>query len=298
MYLSYTHNNNNNKTGTATFSESKATTEMYVFGGIDMKYIPFQEFWMFDVSKKKWTDLTETTMKDKTKSPSARWMASFTPIKGGQELFLFGGCSETGGPLDDAWRYKVKDKKWELVSSTQSRPPNARWLHSALSVLSGGSLVKEYVVVFGGSANNIHYNDMYMYDVSENIWFEDYPSSDLPMARDGHSMVLLASPEMRETMKKATKKAASAKTKSRRRLLGLEDLPFVQTPIDYAKLKEEKKEPPYNPVEKAASDATAQATDFVANQRSSKNNVWFLVFGGRGERGEVVSSSTSTATLY
>ena len=157
--------------------------------------------------------------------------------------------------------------------------------------------VREYVVVFGGSANNIHYNDMWMYDVTENVWFEDFPSSDMPIARDGHSMVLLASPEMRETMKKATTKAMKAKQR-RRRLLGLEDLPFVQTSIDYAKLREEKNEPPYNPVEKAASDATAQATDFVANQRSSKKNIWFLVFGGRGERGEVVSSSTATATLY
>jgi hypothetical protein len=51
------------------------------------------------------------------KSPSARWMATMTPIKGGTELFLFGGCGESGGPLDDAWRYKVKEKKWELVST-------------------------------------------------------------------------------------------------------------------------------------------------------------------------------------
>ena len=97
--------------------------------------------------------------------------------------------------------------------------------------------VREYVVVFGGSANNIHYNDMWMYDVTGNVWFEDFPSSDMPMARDGHSMVLLASPEMRETMKKATTKTMKAKQR-RRRLLGLEDLPFLQTPIDYAKLRQ------------------------------------------------------------
>ena len=82
-----------------------------------MKYTPFQEFWMFDLSSKKWKDLTKETMKDKMKSPSARWMATMTPIKGGTELLFFGGCSESGGPLDDAWRYKVKEKKWELVST-------------------------------------------------------------------------------------------------------------------------------------------------------------------------------------
>lgn len=285
--------------GTKSYSESKAASEMYVFGGIDLAYVPFNETWMFDLSSKKWTNLTEDAAKASNGMlPPARWMHTLTPVKGGTELILFGGCSKTFGPLDDTWRFVVKDKRWELVAPDLSFPPPARWLHTANAVLSGGSVIEEYVIVFGGTANNAHMDDMWLFSVKDGSWFEDYPSSDFPMARAGHTTTLFASAALRKTMKTATKEAISASSSSRRRLLTVESLPFVQTPIDYEKLKAEKSMPPYNPVEKAQTDELAKATDFVSTQRSSDSNFWLAVFGGRGERGAVASASSTSGSLY
>lgn len=276
--------------GVASFSSS-ALQEMYVFGGINLTFVPNSDMWKYDIGKKTW----EHVVPSGELVPPARWMHTMVGTKGGTELVIFGGCSSVSGPLDDTWLYSVKDKTWELLTHEDTYPPPARWLHSAVPLISGSSEpYAEFVVIFGGAANNVLMDDMWFFHVDDRVWIEDYAASDAPMARDGHTMTLVASPQMRDSIKAAEK----ARSTGRRLLTAF---PFTQGTM-YTNNDRENQDkglaPPWAPpLPKIDKSDDTKAEDFVANERSSTENFWLVVFGGRAERGQALSARANVA-LY
>eukprot|EP00940_MAST-03C_sp_MAST-3C-sp2_P000644 g644.t1 len=276
--------------GVASFSSS-ALQEMYVFGGINLTFVPNSDMWKYDIGKKTW----EHVVPSGELVPPARWMHTMVGTKGGTELVIFGGCSSVSGPLDDTWLYSVKDKTWELLTHEETYPPPARWLHSAVPLISGSSEpYAEFVVIFGGAANNVLMDDMWFFHVDDRVWIEDYAASDAPMARDGHTMTLVASPQMRDSIKAAEKARSTG-----RRLLNA--FPFTQGTM-YTNNDRENQDkglaPPWAPpLPKIDKSDDTKAEDFVANERSSTENFWLVVFGGRAERGLALSARANVA-LY
>jgi len=313
--------------GAATYDEKKNPMEMYVYGGITEAYVPLEEMWKFDYEAKTWTDLTASVRDSSTEGlPAARWLHTMVGVKGGTEFIIFGGCSRTFGPLDDTWRYLVKENKFVLLTPdftlgtySGSFPPPARFLHTAVPLLSAPSVAgqtpEQRMLVFGGAANNVDMADAWILDIADGTWVEDYPTSDRPMARQGHSMTWIASPAMKETIVTATKQLMGNSTSSTsdekakkmrfasstgRRLLSKvgESFPYVQGSGEAPPVGEPGSDPPWaQPLPVQKSETTRQA-DFLDTQKSSTTNYWFVVFGGKSERGNAVSASAGSASLY
>ena len=67
--------------------------------------------------------------------------------------------------------------------------------------MTTGDEAKFTMVVHGGSVNNVHMDDMWELDVETMQWTELYPSTDFPMARSGHSLVMVIDKDLSDAMK-------------------------------------------------------------------------------------------------
>ena len=151
-------------------------------------YGVLNDVWEYDVSGKKWTQKLEGAKPETT--PPVRWLHSMIPF-GNDRTIVYGGCSETGGPLGDVWEFNNKGKgSWTQLGSQRHYPAPDRYLHTAIG-MSTGVESKFSMIVHGGSVNNVHLDDMWEFDVETMEWTELYPSTDFPMARSGHSLVMV-----------------------------------------------------------------------------------------------------------
>jgi len=82
------------------------------------------------------------------------------------DLYVFGGRQSIAmeeAPLDDLWKFSLKDRSWSAVSSKGGKAPPARSFHKMLSIGS-----KLYV--FGGCAASGRLADLHCYDTETATW--------------------------------------------------------------------------------------------------------------------------------
>ena len=294
------------------------------FGGISDSYEILDDLWKFDTGQKKWTEIkpsntnalgsTKAEIPELTTTPPARWLHTMTRFPGEKKsgktgpkdmYILFGGCSAENAPLDDTWKLVVTRTKAEWtamagymtkgLTATDVYPPPGRYLHAAVGIVDYAIDPKRpasrKLYVHGGSVNNMYFEDMWVYDVEQNTWDEFVNDGIFPSARGGHAMTLMAprsylaaidenEGEMLsyEDLKKDLQKALSPKFRFRRRLM------TTQTPI-----------PPYISPDTSLNEDMTQVAPFnMYTYKPSEDNHYFLLFGGKMERGMAISESSGS----
>ena len=78
--------------------------KLYIYGGRleDM----YSDFWEFDLTTLKWTEIYAGSMSD----PGPRANAFLTSLKHRSEILLFGGHA-TNGPVSDVWLYDIENER-------------------------------------------------------------------------------------------------------------------------------------------------------------------------------------------
>ena len=185
-------------------------------------------------------------------------------------MVVFGGCGERFTALNDVWLYS---KGFWAEVRPQGWPPQARWLHTALLLRSTyGDLLK----VFGGAANNAPLEDMWTFNMTDGSWEESHDPLQIPMAREGHTMVLLEPPEVVAEDRRRRRR--------RRRLLASHRSGLAS---------EESKQESMVPALERDNTIWVNGPDEIKKPEprvEEKFPEWFCVFGGVGERGLVASS--------
>jgi len=102
---------------------------------------------------------------------------------GTEALFSFGGIDSAQDILSEFWRFDTERRFWTLLSKGNEGPPGRSWLTMGMSPDS------TKVYVFGGFNVSHDLNDLWRFDIKKNQWRVIVPRSDLPPARDRHSMV-------------------------------------------------------------------------------------------------------------
>lgn len=155
---------------------------MWVFGGISYGHIPFNDLWSYNTRTNQWA-----LEKPNGVPPPPRWLhtaSEFQDSKGNWKIFVFGGVTRNWVPLDDLYVFDVATRTW-VHPKTQNYPPFPRMLHAASII----NIVQPTLMVCGGTANNIPFDDCWNYDIVEQSWNEIHEWGAFPFAREGHSMV-------------------------------------------------------------------------------------------------------------
>jgi N-acetylneuraminic acid mutarotase len=150
--------------------------QVILFGGGDGTAY-FNDTWAYDRKLDAWTNLNPAGT-----LPPARSECSLAYDSVGHKMILFGGSSFTLGSLNDTWAYDPSANTWTNLSPSGSLPPG-RGLGALVYDSDSGKLI-----LFGGSAGSICFNDTWAYDPDANTWTNLSPSGSLPAARCLFSM--------------------------------------------------------------------------------------------------------------
>lgn len=141
----------------------------YLFGGCCLdrnnRIVNLNDLWCWDLAETRWIKIADDDSQTGKPAarPSPRRYHSFTELA--DELYVFGGCSSNseGKPvfLNDLWKFNKSEQCWEEIKS-RNTPPE-RYCHNA-GVIDGR------LVIFGGYANWTYLNDIWTYDLKNNVW--------------------------------------------------------------------------------------------------------------------------------
>jgi hypothetical protein len=149
------------------------TDNVVLFGGGKITSY-YDETWVFDLGNNTWTKKMPST------NPGYRYLHEMSSIWGTDKVVLFGGYSSFG-MTDETWVYDLSDDNWtkkQPVSKPIGRP------EYAMSHIWG----TDKVALFGGRGQTQVFNDIWIYDLSDDKWTEKEPVIK-PYARYGHKMV-------------------------------------------------------------------------------------------------------------
>ena len=106
-------------------------------------------------------------------------------------MIIYGGYNGTN-VINDLWEYSITNNYWtQLTSSTPI--PSPRFYHSAIyspqtkSMIIFGGVANENVK--NGQQNGIFLNDLWGYDIPNNIWNQLNPSGLIPSTRASFSAI-------------------------------------------------------------------------------------------------------------
>jgi hypothetical protein len=142
--------------------------QVLLFGGDGLN-----DTWIYDLSENSWTEKTPPTNPPGGPSSMA-WI-------GGDQALLFGGRADS--VHNETWVYDLSENSWTQMMPSAS--PSRRNYHG-MAWLGG-----DRVLLYGGtSVFREHYDDTWVYDLSENSWTEiAVPSA--PRRRRDHDMAWL-----------------------------------------------------------------------------------------------------------
>lgn len=159
---------------------------MYVFGGIDRRFLRMADLNCYSLEKRKWKPCYQQQEDDAI--PEAREGFIMSKVDD-QSFIVFGGSGIRR--LNDVYLFNCQTQKWTKLEPKQnSRVPIAR-MHSAGFVLRG-----RYFYIHGGYTLVDHMNDLWRFDLISCSWQQIYPhdntweSHHKPNSRSYHTFTL------------------------------------------------------------------------------------------------------------
>ncbi|KAG0329990.1 Negative regulator of mitotic exit [Dissophora globulifera] len=135
--------------------------KIYIFGGADADYF-YNDIWCFDTRNNTWTPIPASGY-----LPSGRHGHSCVIVDG--VLYIFGGSGPDGSELNDAYAFRIHERRWYLFQSS-GPVPSPRNGHSMCTI-------KDKIFVIGGDAEQGLQDDpaMVYYLEVPKIRFPDSP---------------------------------------------------------------------------------------------------------------------------
>lgn len=151
-----------------------ATTRTVLFGGRGERGL-LGDTWTYASGTYTWTNRTSAG----SPSPQCVHSMAFDPTR--HLTMLFSGRNERGN-ISETWSYDSGLNRWANLAPRTC--PSPRSDHAMAYDTASGD-----VILFGGNFAWGHSNDVWRYNSSSNTWSPLGPSSPMPSARQGHSMV-------------------------------------------------------------------------------------------------------------
>ncbi|ORZ12975.1 hypothetical protein BCR41DRAFT_371670 [Lobosporangium transversale] len=117
--------------------------KIYIFGGADADYF-YNDIWCFDVRTSIWKPIAASGY-----LPSGRFGHSCTIVDG--VLYIFGGSSPDGSELNDAYAFKINERRWYLFQNI-GPAPSPRSGHTMCTV-------KDKIFLLGGNSERADLDD-------------------------------------------------------------------------------------------------------------------------------------------
>ncbi len=148
--------------------------KVVLFGGEDLNVLPVNDTWLFDLSDKKWYNMTPSI------SPSSRYGHAMASIYNDDKMVLFGGWNDSV-TFGDTWIYDVSDTRWSQIFD--SGAPDARQFHAMATIP-----IDNNVLLFGGyNLSQTFLNDTWVFNSSVAKWVNKNPTFS-PTPRSNHEM--------------------------------------------------------------------------------------------------------------
>ncbi|MCH7550057.1 MAG: T9SS type A sorting domain-containing protein [Candidatus Krumholzibacteriota bacterium] len=139
----------------------------------------FDDTWRFDPAGDAWTNVSPPSG-----SPLERCLHVGCYDALDRVMIIYGG--QNGGPLGDIWAFDLLTETW--TDLTPATGPAPRWF-STLEY----DVLKNRATMFSGNRSAMgRANDVWVFDLWVNEWFELSPSGTPPAARDGAASIYVA----------------------------------------------------------------------------------------------------------
>jgi len=162
---------------------------MVVFGGIDRTSADLYEIWAFDLDPasptfEKWQDLTVTEGRPPGRIDHA---AIYDPVK--NRMVFHGGWTKIRrGLFGDTWAFYFADApggrgRWERINTGTTAPSPRR---HAVSVHDSD---RNLFILLGGQGQSTPLNDVWIFDLTRDVWMNATPPGPAPVPRIDHQAV-------------------------------------------------------------------------------------------------------------
>ena len=173
--------------------------DLWLYGGLGYNSINgfcgYSDLWKYTISTNEWTWMRGTWnnipnygimgVESSSNTPGHREEVSTSWTGHDNTLWLFGGSSNTGGALNDLWKYNVSDNNWTWMKG--STVPYSSGIYGAIGVADSTNCPGSRWCyskwrdedcnfwLFGGLGNEVNgtsgnLNDLWKYDVTTNNW--------------------------------------------------------------------------------------------------------------------------------
>ncbi|KAF9957461.1 Negative regulator of mitotic exit, partial [Mortierella alpina] len=132
--------------------------KIYIFGGADADYF-YNDIWCFDTRALTWTPIPASGY-----LPTGRHGHACTLVDG--VLYIFGGNSPDGSELNDAYAFRIHERRWYLFQNV-GPAPSPRSGHTMCTV-------KDKIFILGGESEQNRMED------SAQIYFVEIPKIRFP----------------------------------------------------------------------------------------------------------------------
>ena len=224
----------------------KKVWRMYIHGGCNKDYTPLDDLWHYTESTKQWVKVI-TGVRGGSYPPPARWLHS-------ANLILIEDFEIASKEAETKRRRRLSGFLDAMGSNVGGAPGRTSTDIPVPNIEVG-------ILVFGGASTNSAMQDQWLFNTKDETWTEWHPSTDFPMAREGHTCTTIGGTQFEDTTDDGKRR--------RRRLL--QDDPDITEAIEGPDVGQL---PSYDP----------RAERFRPMQAS---NTWMFVFGGSGEQGNV-----------
>lgn len=116
------------------------------------------------------------------------------PCLNNTRVWVFGGHHDPKTRLNDTWFFNIKEMEWRRVGNEKNNLENQASTIGAPSprANTGAIILNDKVYLFGGHGglnySRVALNDLYSFDLKEEVWEKLVPANTGPEGRGGHSV--------------------------------------------------------------------------------------------------------------
>ena len=140
----------------------------------------FDDTWRFDPAADNWTDVSPGSGR-----PLERCLHAACYDAVGRRMIIYGG--QNGGPLGDIWAFDLTTETWTELTPVSG--PDPRFF----STFEYDALNRRATMFSGNRSSLGRANDVWVYDLWVDDWFELMPTGTKPVARDGAAAIYIES---------------------------------------------------------------------------------------------------------